>query len=809
MHAAAPSIQSSQEIRGRFTGQVLFENRETGYVIAMFRPRGGRSGGQDDVKVGGTITDGDLRARDVCLWGNQGDGSRGPLFRVLSLRRGPSPFMGDPPPEGVEAYCAEAFKGYRFGPAAARKLVADLKAGAWEALTREPYVLAHHMGSLSRAMEMYGVIQSEGIPRATALAHLMGLGLSHAYARRILDDLGLDALDRIAVDPYCIVGVPGIGFATADTIARKRMGIAPDDERRMLALARGVLAEAANEGSTSLAVPDVVAGLERLGKLAELGVDPTAVLDRALAKGAVTRDGGDLYLPDILAAEQEAAEGLARMQMRPVRPGEADILADRTLTNYDPRQREAVAAGVVQPIVMISGGPGTGKTTTARAIVRIAMDRGIPVTLAATTGNAAARLTDSILEQGSIDLGNMPLFGKPGSVGRAVTIDSLVGNRGARKSLPAGIVLVDEFSMTDVRKLARIVGSAGSETSLVFMGDPEQLPPVLAGNAARDVRDSQVIPIVTLERVHRAGKDSLVALNIQRIRDGRMPILRKEPKGQEPRKTEWQLRRHFTEYQEPHRPVDMDCYKVDTASPEDGARKVVAVAKAMADQGYDPVRDIQVYAPMKGRTGGKKPTFLGTKNLNAQLQETFNPAGAALSRMDKEGLQVRVGDPVLHTENCEMPDAGDPLVLRELKNGMKGIVAEAAADGSAVVEFSGSRVRYAPSQIRKLSLAYAVTVHKGQGQEQKVAILALDQREHYVMLSREQLYVGLSRAKERFVAVGTDTAVRLCMERQAGAERRTRLAERTVECRQQLERAASLPAPRKRVTVSRSGAPSP
>jgi exodeoxyribonuclease V alpha subunit len=785
----APSIQSAQEVRGRFVGRVFFENRDTGYVVALFRPRGGRPGGQDDLRVGGVLTDADLRASDVVLWGEHAQGSRGALFRVRSLRRGPSPFLGDPPEHAVEAYCAALFQGMHFGPAAARKLVAALRGETWSALTREPGLLAPHAGGMARALALHAVVRQEGIPRATALAHLMGIGLSYAYARRVLDDLGVDAMDRIALDPYAMVGVPGIGFPTADGIARKTFQIGPDDERRMIALARGVLVEAASEGSSSLPIAEAMLGLERLGKLSELGVDPLAVMNRAMEAGEIAEDSGDLYLPEMLAAEREAAEGLARLRMRPVRPGAAAIEADPTLANYDPRQREAVARGVTEPIFMIAGGPGTGKTTTARAIVRLARERGVDVTLAATTGNAASRLTDAILADTAVDLGSLPLFGDPGSVSRAVTIDSLIGNRSTRRALPPGIVLIDEFSMTDVRKLARILSSAGPETSLVFMGDPDQLPPVLAGHAARDVRDSQVVPTLVLERVHRAGRDSLVALNIERIRQGQPPILRKEPKGVAPTKTEWQIRRHFAESGVAPRPVEIDCFKVDAKTPEEGAVHVVRVAQSLAAKGYDPLRDIQVYAPMKGRSSGAKPTHLGTRNLNERLQDAFNPAGAPIARADKDGLALRVGDPVLHTENGEMPDASTGARC-ELKNGMKGVIVEARAEGGAVVDYGGVRAAYSPSQVRKLALAWAVTVHKGQGQEQKVAILALDHREHFVMLSREQLYVGLSRASERFVAVGSDLAIRMCMDRQSGAARHTRLAERTGQALERLRREA-------------------
>lgn len=771
-----------EKIRGRIS-QVLVRNGT--WTLAIFTSFSG-----DVHRVSGAFVEEDLTSGELALWGRFEEGEKGKVFRVQGVWRGVDVGLSDPTEEDVVAFASEFFKGHHFGPASAKKLVSELGDRAWAALTREPHVLAKVLGDAEKATELHGVILNTGILEATALAHLMGLGLSLAYAKRILEGLGTNAIALLDENPYMMIGVPGIRFSTADSIAVERFGVAKNDTRRLRALAEAVLVDASEEGHTSLAIRDALRKIESVGKPWEIGVSSMTILDDAVGEGVLKQDMGDVYLPGMLDAEKRAAEGLARLLLRPKRDLSVDFDDDPELSGYTEEQREAIELGVTAPVVLINGRPGTGKTTVAKEIVRIATKSGIKVTLAATTGKAAARLTESLTEGlGGTDPNQPTLFQETLAVEPARTIHSLAGNKAPGKPLPEGIVLIDEASMMDLPLLARVVSNAGKNTTLVFLGDPNQLPPVVAGNSSRDLRDSQVVPTIELQKVHRHNADSLIGLNAERILNGQLPIL----KGSGDKVTGCKnLKQELTNMKKRYPgkripsegELKMDAFFVDAKTPDEGAIEIERVMARLKEKGYDPIRDVQVYTPMHGRLEreGRKPTHMGTKNLNIRLQNLLNPRGQVLGYKDKRGLELRVGDPVLQTRNDKE---------RDLYNGLKGVIKEEGDDKYVVVDFGEDKnVRFTPSQVRELSLAYATTIHKGQGQEQPVTVLALHHSEHAVMLERSLLYVGHTRAKKMFICVGTEKALWMAVRNVEGSARRTRLAERTAICVEEVRRIA-------------------
>ena len=746
-------------LNGRL-GKIL-TSVDGGRVLALFH---GREGAVS--RVSGDFVEADFRAKHLRLDGEFREGPSGAVFRVNSIWRGGNPELDDPPLEGIQALCSEIFRGMNFGPASARDLCEALDDSAWKALTRNPTLMAEVVGGEERARELHHVLVEEGVAKVTALAHFMSLGLSLAYARRLQEELGVSAVEKIREDPYHMMKAPGIRFATADRIAQNDMGIASKDPRRLRAMAVSVLEDASEEGHTSLAWSDAVSAVADAMGDDGRGLSASAIVRGAVAGEYLVHDMGDLYLPGLWRAECEAADGLAELLTREPRALPEGWEDEPELSSYTEEQIRAIAMGASSPVCLINGRPGTGKTTVAREIVRLAHQMKVGITLAATTGKAAERLTESMDEVGLVgrpgQAGQEDLFGAPTLVDPAHTIQSLVGNRSPGKPLPRGIVIIDEASMMDLPLLARVVRNAGEETSVVFLGDPNQLPPVIAGNSSRDIRDSSVVPTVELTQVHRQERTSLISINAERILKGEAPLFMGDEIGPTVLR---EINGDGAAGQPPiaRADIDMNCFFVESKTPDEGADKVVRCVLRLAEKGYDPIRDVQVYTPMHERK-------LGTLALNESLQQALNSKGEPLGHKDKRGMELRLGDPVIQTRNDRSG--------RGVVNGMRGILEDRVAGGGAKVRFGDRVVDYAPGQVAELSLAYATTVHKGQGQEQPATILVVHHSEHAVMLDRSLLYVAQTRAREIFVCVGSRRALWMSVQMAMGTVRRTRLAER-------------------------------
>lgn len=803
----------ADEVRGRF-GRVIARG-ERAFTVARFRTTA------DEITVAGRFAAGDLRAAEVTLWGRWKAGGAPPIFQVRKIWRGTPFTLPDPPPAGVDALLVAIFRGKRFGPASVRRLRAHFGETTWRVLTREPEILARHLPP-ERALDLHRTLLGVGLSRATALAHLMGVGLSLAYAKRALRALGVEAIEMVHDDPYRLIGVPGVRFATADRIARSGFGVSEGDPRRLLALVLSILEDAADNGDTSLPEAEALRRLRSGGHLPSAGGPPVTLVDALAADGRVVRCGGDLYLPRMFSAETRAAEALARLVLRPRRhlPFEVEHAPD--LVGYDREQRRAVHVALTSAISLITGRPGSGKTAVAREIARMALRLGLKIHATATTGRAADRLSAALSHPG-VDGETLPPM-------PARTIQSLVGARGDGRKLPAGLVLVDEVSMADLPLFARIVGNAGDNTSVVLIGDSAQLPSVLAGAVSRDLAAVRDVPVVELTGCYRQDRGSLIRINADLIRDGHAPVFHGE-KASSPMLA--YLGRENIE----RRDVDWNCYFRDALSPETAADKVVDTVRRLVGLGYDAATDVQVFTPMHRGV-------LGTRHLNHCLQERMNPRGSVVREIgtlgfplsvpggqprsispavgtcvrlavdDPERGRVRGEDGVI--EVCAPNGAltvrfddgvhdyprdetrrlrvrvptvmrvGDPVIQttadpeRDLFNGMRGRIVEGGAEG-CVVEFSGRRVEYDADEMARLRVAYAVTVHKGQGQEVPVGIFVLHPSEHHIMYDRSLVLVAQSRARRKAVFVGRKWSLRKAVSHSSAAHRHTRLSRRTSE----------------------------
>jgi exodeoxyribonuclease V alpha subunit len=556
---------------------------------------------------------------------------------------------------------------------------------------------------------------------AETLAFLHGLGLGPALAKKVVSKYGSRAAQQLREDPYRVAQeISGIGFATADRIGRQ-LGITEDDPRRAAGAVLHLLARAADQGHVYLPAEELT------DQAIELGVPASriapAIADLA-ARSMLVIDGTDVYAPPLHRAECEVARMISqRAHERPtpkklneaIRAIEREGLSDEQFT--------AVRAALTSRLLVLTGGPGTGKTTTVRAIVKAHEVLGHRVVLCAPTGRAAKRLSEASGRDAR-------------TIHRLLEWNPALGafQRGALAPIEADVVLVDEASMLDLQLAACLLTAMPPECTLVLVGDVDQLPPVGAGPVLRELIASGICPIVRLHRVFRQAQASAIVRGAHAVLAGRPPT--------------------------PSAPGTRgvgDLHVVRARDPETAQAKLLEVLRRIpVAYGLDPRRDVQVLTPMR-----KGP--LGTETLNELLQAELNPvhSGPALPGVP------RAGDKVMQLRND---------YDREVFNGDIGWVTK-VENGVTYVEIDERIVSYPQDEIDAIGLAYASTVHKAQGSEMPAVVLVLHPS-HHVLLRRALLYTALTRARKLAVVVGDPRALALAAERAESAHTHSRLTER-------------------------------
>ena len=565
---------------------------------------------------------------------------------------------------------------------------------------------------------------------------LQGYDVSTALAYRIWKQYGDGALAVMRENPYRLADeVWGVGFKTADTIAG-RMGFAPDAFVRVRAGLLYAMTTLAEEGHC-FAIRDQL--LDQAEKLLQVEAGQLeAALEVLLQTGELVREDEALYLPQTYQAELETAwllYGLGRGENRVLKKAEAaggpqrmlDWVMERAqqedLFQYDEIQRRAMEAAVEHKVLVLTGGPGTGKTTTTLGMITVFRALGCKVLLAAPTGRAAKRLSEATGMEAK-------------TIHRLLEYKPPEGyQRGPSNPLIGDVLLVDECSMIDLELMRNLLRALPTAMSLVLVGDSDQLPSVGAGNVLRDIIASGTVAVVRLERIFRQAQGSRIIQNAHRVNRGEPMDLR------------------------PDRNSDFFFRAVE--DPEAAAREIVSLCRDRLPDyyGVDRLQQIQVLTPMQ-----RGP--IGTTALNAALQEALNPEGPALMR---GSTRFRLGDKVMQIRNDYEKD---------VFNGDIGTVAAVDEDAQElVVRFEGRNVFYAQPQLDELRLAYAVTVHKSQGSEYPIVVLPV-MTTHYIMLQRNLLYTAITRAKKVLVILGQKKALNIALRNVSGTRRNTRLAER-------------------------------
>jgi exodeoxyribonuclease V alpha subunit len=695
--------------------RVVFHNPENGFCVLKVEARGHR----EPVTLVGhaaLISAGEF-VQASGSWAN--DRTHGVQFRASFLKA-----TQPTSKEAIEKYLASRMiRG--IGPVYAKKLVAAFGQGVFEVIETNPGRLRRVPGIGAKRAKQIAKDWAEQRAIREIMLFLHDHGVGTARAVRIYKTYGNDALKLISENPYRLArDIRGIGFASADRIAM-RLGIDKTATIRVRAGVSYALAEAMDDGHCGLPAEALVPLAEKLLEVAPDLIEAAVALE--IEAGAIVADTVEgrrcLFLAALHRAERDIAARLKALAAGNPPWPEIDPekaipwVEERTGLALAESQKTAIRVALGSKVVVVTGGPGVGKTMLVNSLLKVLMAKKLCAALAAPTGRAAKRLADST------GLEAMTLH-------RLLEADRQSGGfrHDEEQPLDCDLLVIDETSMVDVPLMRAVLRALPQRAALLLVGDVDQLPSVGPGQVLADIIASGAVPVVRLSEIFRQAAESRIVVNAHRINQGEMPKLA-AAEGD-------------------------DFYFVEAADPDDAVRKIVAMVKDRIPRrfGLDPVRDIQVLSPMN--RGG-----LGARALNLELQQALNPPGEL--RIERFGQIFAPGDKVMQTENDYDKD---------VYNGDLGIVSRIEmADGAVTVDFDGRAVEYASGEVDELALAYATTIHKSQGSEYPAVVIPLA-AQHYPMLQRNLVYTGITRGKRLVVLVGERRA--LAMAVRGDAKRR-------------------------------------
>jgi exodeoxyribonuclease V alpha subunit len=714
---------STKEVLAGLVERVTYHNPENGFCVIRIKARGHRElvtavGHAATISAGEWVT--------ACgEWVN--DRTHGQQFKSRFMRT-----SAPTTTEGIEKYLGSGMiRG--IGPVYARKMVKAFGDKVFDVIEAEPHRLREVTGiGPMRANRITGAWAEQKIVREiTVFLHSHGVGTARAV--RIFRTYGSDAVQVMTENPYRLArDIRGIGFKTADAIAMK-LGI---DKTAMVRVRAGIsyaLTEAMDEGHCGLPTEELVplacALLEVPAELVQ------TALDLELAEGTVVAntvgETACIFLAGLYRAEQTIAERIrclvnCTLPWPYIDPDKAlPWIEQKTSLSLAESQVAAIRLALLSKVLVITGGPGVGKTTIVNSILRILAAKGVTLLLCAPTGRAAKRMTEATGFEAK-------------TIHRLLEVDPKTGGfkRGSDNPLECDLLVVDETSMVDVMLMQALMRAVPDHAALLIVGDIDQLPSVGPGQVLADIIASGTVPVVRLTEVFRQAAHSRIITSAHQINRGAIPDLSK-PEG------------------------DSDFYFVQAEDPETAVARIIELVKARIPQrfGLDPVRDIQVLCPMN--RGG-----IGARSLNIELQAALNPAGER--KVERFGWTFAPGDKVMQIEND---------YEKEVYNGDIGYIDDVDPDtGELTASFDGRAVTYGFGELDTLVPAYAATIHKSQGSEYPAVVIPV-LTQHYAMLQRNLLYTGVTRGKRLVVLVGQRKAVAIAVRNISGRRRWSKLNE--------------------------------
>jgi exodeoxyribonuclease V alpha subunit len=728
----APAPAATSTLEGVLE-RIVFANEENAWSVVRLAVAGPQGEPREVVTAVGNLL-GIQPGESLRLTGSWiQDPKYGRQFRVSSYAT-----VAPATVAGIEKYLGSGLiRG--IGKALAARLVQSFGIATLDVIEGQPERL--------REVEGIGPQRSAAIQRAwteqreikEVMVFLQSHGVSTQYAIKIYKAYGAQAVALVRENPYRLAAdVYGIGFKTADKIAAA-LGIPKDAPQRIEAGTLYLLDLAGDHGHLYLPRRELLEearallesepwrveqALAALSASGEVVVEPLPAAPEDPSEAAV-------YLKALHAAELGIAARVHALLVQPPLPFEIDV--ERALEWFEkserislaPQQRQAIRAGLTRKMLVITGGPGTGKTTLVRGIVRILEKKGQKVLLAAPTGRAAKRLAEAT-------------GGEAATLHRLLEFDprSRAFARNREHPLSGDLLIVDEASMLDTRLAHHVLRAVPDPGRLILVGDVDQLPSVGPGRVLADVIRSGAVEVVRLTEIFRQAERSLIVVNAHRVNEGRMPVLESADS-------------------------DGDFFFIERRTPEEIVETIahLVTRRIPARFGFDPVEQIQVLTP---RNRGP----LGTESLNARLRELLNPEGAALNR---GGHTLRAGDKVMQVRNN---------YDLEVWNGDLGrVTAIDEVDQVVRVAVDGREVAYDFGSADELVPAYACSIHKSQGSEYPCVVIPLHSS-HHLMLQRNLLYTAITRARRLVVLVGEERALRTAVGNRRVRARHTLLAER-------------------------------
>ena len=713
----------AQEVLAGLVERVTFHNGDNGFCVLRAKARGHR----DLVTVVGhaaVISAGEWVTASG-EWIN--DRTHGHQFKARFMRTSAPTSI-----DGIEKYHGSGMiRG--IGPVYAKKMIEAFGETVFDIFEAEPERLREVTGiGRVRAKRITNAWAEQKVIREI-MVFLHANGVGTARAVRIYKTYGVDAVQVMTENPYRLArDIRGIGFKTADAIAMK-LGIEKTAMIRVRAGIAYALTDAMDDGHCGLPgeelAPLAVELLEVPGELVQTALN--LELDEGTVVAAEVAGTACIFLAGLYRAERVIAERFLRIAggRRPwpdIEAGKALPWVERkTGLSLAASQADAIRLALTSKAIVITGGPGVGKTTLVNAILLILAAKGVDIVLCAPTGRAAKRMSEATGFEAK-------------TIHRLLEMDPKRGGfkRDGDNPLDCDLLVVGEASMVDVMLMQALLKAVPDTATLLIVGDIDQLPSVGPGQVLADIIASGAVPVVRLTEVFRQAALSRIVDSAHKINRGVIPDLTK-PEG------------------------DSDFYFVPADDPETAVARIVDLVKTHIPRrfGLDPVRDIQVLCPMN--RGG-----IGARSLNIELQAALNPAGER--KVERFGWTFAPGDKVMQIEND---------YDKEVYNGDIGYVEDVDPDaGELTAGFDGRAVTYGYGELDTLVPAYAVTVHKSQGSEYPAVVIPV-LTQHYAMLQRNLLYTGVTRGKRLVVLAGQKKAVAIAVRNVSGRRRWSKLDE--------------------------------